>query len=510
MCLSRVAALVAAAALAFAPAIVHADDFSDFRIPDNGFLQWNTVLDASANGNRHHSGATHENYSFADLGWTMRLVRLRDSEARYSDWTWLANASGSRRSTSAATGPFRNVLGYDTEDSDRRMFEGLSASTSQRFYPGEAARYVGGSVGAAFQDQQEWTADQEVDRYQPPGLLEAAEWRATETKLYDSEVAASLALGWGRTRNATGVYEALLFEDRLRNSGAITRALTRTGREKLAALFYGRTSIEAAHDLPATGFWDSLDRILKEDGALREGGISPADVIHLTEPVVGAARGLLSTSTDIPRSPFVRLCGQFLQLSISGQSDHAVSHRAAAFSNRQIYDLPLTAYSSIDSRGITRNDHNSVAVDASGEFHRPLSLRTQFDAGASCSLPLRKEDRGYRSSASASLAHCVSERWLAMATVRYQQRLLRDRADETLDDSWSLTLGAAAHYFLADRTTLDGAFTQRWSRETRYLLFGGFGSGNDFGNSTHLSFGLTYRFAGYAEIPDLYPVSTLQ
>ena len=73
-----------------------------------------------------------------------------------------------------------------------------------------------------------------------------------------------------------------------------------------------------------------------------------------------------------------------------------------------------------------------------------------------------------------------------------------------------MTLGAAAHYFLADRTTLDGAFTQRWSRETRYLLFGGFGSGNDFGSSTHLGFGLTYRFAGYAEIPGLYPVSTLQ
>ena len=92
--LSRLAGLVLA--LALASAVAHADDFRDFRIPDNGFLQWNVSGNALSQWRNSQHGDSRGSWGATDGGIDNRIQGLHESDARSSRFDLSMNVYGRR------------------------------------------------------------------------------------------------------------------------------------------------------------------------------------------------------------------------------------------------------------------------------------------------------------------------------------------------------------------------------------------------------------------------------
>src|SRR5206468_4021204 len=78
---------------------------------------------------------------------------------------------------------------------------------------------------------------------------------------------------------------------RLRETGVLSGELSAAARERLASLYTLESSVAFAHERPTKYFWRELERLLREDGALGDGGLDAYSVQRLLEPLafVGSA-----------------------------------------------------------------------------------------------------------------------------------------------------------------------------------------------------------------------------
>jgi hypothetical protein len=168
------------------------------------------------------------------------------------------------------------------------MFESWSLGGSHRRYPWavpigfEAAANLGGSYA------QSWSA-QDVRTFllESGGSIETNRSDNVERWSYQNSVAASASAGWGRVRNATGIYDALVLEERLLGTGALTRALSPAARRRLADVMYLRGALDTVRERPGRFLWQEIERVLSEDGALRRPPATPGST--RTEPMVPRA-----------------------------------------------------------------------------------------------------------------------------------------------------------------------------------------------------------------------------
>lgn len=91
------------------------------------------------------------------------------------------------------------------------------------------------------------------------------------------------------------------------------------------------------------------------------------------------------------------------------------------------------------------------ALDVAGEYHRPLSNRTQFSNEASASAILRDSDKSYTAKNNMSLTYEVSDRvdWLNSWAVDY------DHNDLTSQDTTTNALSSTYRYYLSNKLAFD-------------------------------------------------------
>ena len=490
------------------PATLRADEFTNFRIPANRYLQWTGSAFGSSGWGHSADGPEHGEGGSLQGALQSSLNFWRESDSRSMSISASASNSGFRSHIEQQTYYIDSgslLESYSDERSQRELREFLGLTTTQRWYPGGGPWNLATDLRGSFNDSQSWSNSQSSLQI-PPSGLDVNEVRSNGLRTYRADFSWGVGLGFGRVRNGTGVYEARVLEDRLRASGALSRSLGPEARQRLAALMYARGDFDASMDYPASTAWDAVERILKDDGSLSTPTLSARDLFRLTEPYIGNFQFNATGRNGFPSSPIFRAIGWNIGATLSGRNAR----------DSRWYETASTIFLS-DSGGpqppveYRAADHFHSSSDAlwgllSAEYHRPVSMRLQWDASAGAAFPLRHERHGFQFGAQTGLGCIVADRWMTSLAIRQSRTIDKDANSVTLNDSWSTQISAVAYYFVADHVTLRVSAAQSWSKARSDFYY--FFPGTSSDNNGRVEFGLTYRFAGFTRIEGLFPAGT--
>ena len=477
-----IAVLVLSIAL---PALAGADPFSEFRIPNHSWASgsvdagmaglWTAVSDNAAES-RRNAFQTHLNPS---------LLLARDTDplqhSLFINLVGEANVLNEDQMVhNGPYTPYRNTHTQGTTESWR-------LDGSLRAYPWTTALGLGVSGSATGAYEQSWSRLQES--YDPTRW---AEGYREDVHRYAYDVRLAVSAGMGRVRDATVIHDVHVLEQRLLEAGAISRPLSKTTREELAALYYVAPFYSTVHDRPDRYVWREIERILREDGALSEHGLDPYSVLRAKEPYLYRV---------------TRLRGWFLGPVIEGQHQHAVarfdSYTSTSLLN-ETGDVVEFRSSATARRGVT--SHDGVNAGALVQFGRPVGWRWQFDLRSQVTTPVRPGERGINASTEAAVTWLVADRWEAQAFFTHARQWLAPRGGRPLlDNSWDARAGAELGWYVEDRVRVSASIVQSQIRRHYYReAYRGLQVTNrTYVRDARFFLGITYRFLGRLDAPGL-------
>jgi hypothetical protein len=458
------------------PALAGADPFSDFRIPDHSWRSG--ILGASVMGDWFRGGA-----SYLDARQSSFASRLNPSIliARDSDPLLLAlsmSLSGDvavQNSEQVQTSP--PFMGR-TESHMQGTSEYWAISGTGRAYPWVAPVGFGLSATAVGNFSQEWTRN---DTHSTVSVVPTQRYEATDRMddHFNSQQAVIAAFtGLGRVRDATVVHDVHVLEERLRETGAITRPLSKEAREKLAALSYIAPFYADAHDRPERYFWRDIERVLREDGALNERGFDPYSVLRAQEPYFYRV---------------VRQRGWFAGPVVQGRHSRLVQRDDEHATSRFYLDDSLAFSVSGWSANSQAYSFDEVDLGGTAEYHLPFGWRWQFDVESQVSAPVRSGESGLHAFTGAAATWLVADRWLAQAKLDHARDYFQPRgAPSVTTDTWAVTYGVQLGWYLEDHAQLSAALTESQARNDVDF----FPRMRAFSRERRLTIGFTYRFLG--------------
>jgi hypothetical protein len=385
----------------------------------------------------------------------------------------------------------------ETESDDQQLQEQVVLQFDHRRYPGALPVALSVSAFATGFYAQSWASqDRHEDLQNAGSTIVSDEQRRTESWLYDHAVSGRLGAGVGRVRNATGVYEARVLEERLRQSGAIAQPLSPTARRRLAELAYLRADAAEIHDRPARSVWAEIEEILIEDGAVAEAGLGPEAILRALEPHVA---GSTIDATGIPVSPVLRARGHFVGMFAELQHRHGHVRQDSEQSRSEILNGVPQPPVYIASGAHDTFSEDRVLAGLEAESHVPLDLNLQLDVGGRVLVPVREEDTELVGGATADFAWMVADRWLARTQARYQWLDTDRRTGATPGDRWDWVFGFELDYYLENRATLFAIAFDRQSSQRGGQP--GFGPTDSYARDRGISVGITYRLAGRYAAP---------
>jgi len=487
---ARAAGLLLAAAACLTlvvPARASDDPFADFRIPDHtwrtGTAQFDLAGGHSASGPGRATG-------FQTIA-SASVSRSHDSDV-------LQHSLGFSLGGYVQSQTGRQELGllpyWSSLSSFARAYsEHWSLSGSLRAYPWkdllglDLQGYVQGAAGRSRsrEDLASW-------RSEPPPTTRSERRLSQTGQAYSYQATLQATLGLGRVRDATVVYEVHLLEQRLRESGALARALSPAAREKLAALYYVASDFSAAYERPDRFVWREIERVLREDGALGERGLDAYSVLRARERYV-------------PAPGVTRMRGYYVGPVVSLRHYHNIARQEVRWDQREFLDDVLVASSS-DGAGERRDySFDQAQVGGRAQYFRPLGWRWQLDAEALALLPVRPGEHGQTVDSHLRAVWFVADRWAAEARVSQHRSWARLRGDvRAREDAWSVAYGASLTYYVEDHLALQAALNEQQTHTT-YV------DGDATYRAGSLSLGLSYRFLGALDAPGLIePVRPLR
>ena len=501
----RVTRITAGIALFVSPTIAAADEFSDFRIPENRSYSVRGRLQGSFSGIRMgqsfgptRKGGSSQGALDGSGFWQ------RESERGVLSFSGASLVAGfvgqqSERSEYVSSLPYYS-LSTDASDS-RGTDETLALDALVRRYPFASPVGLEASISGRVTSRQDWRHFNRSDLQEDPmtRLFFNTTQEIEEHARYYSG-AFRVAAGYGRVRNATGVYAARILERRLLDLGIIKQPLGKGGAEKLAALFYVERDFSSAHDRPDKYFWRELERILTEDGALAEPGLDAHSVLRVLEPLIPTENAAIPGALG-----FRRDVGFFVGLGITGQHVNQISKMRQHSHTVVIVDTnPPIEYETMDSQ---RNDNGDDIVFAGprAEFHRPIGMRWQVDAATDLGVAFETDrvKEALQWSTNASAIYAISDRWFASLEAAHFRDYRQPPADKVISgmDTWQVLYGGGVGYFLEDGLVLNLTVIER---QTRYQFTFPFSSGyRIYARDTRAQLDVTYRFLGGLDAPGL-------
>jgi hypothetical protein len=468
--------LLYASALTLLPAAAYAEDpYADFRVPEHRRFAWFVQANGSANSFQSNSpnSTTHDTSPSGQL--LSQMVWSHESDARLSNLILTAQAQ-TRQDHFQYTAPPAN----QQSDHQWNNFETLSLSVDQRNYLGDSQFAVEGDASLAYVLSQQGNSSAGYSR---GGTFEDFQGYEQSLHSYRPSGSVTLGIGYGRVRDATGVYSAQLIEERLRAMGRLTRALSPATRTAIAQLHYIAGDFLAAHDRPSRYFWQEVERVLNADGALAEGGLDAYSLLRLLEPTMGG-RG------------YTRLAGGFVRPFFFG-SQVGGHEDLDSQSSRLVLDSGTVVFAE-EAQSSQRNDLNQKDSGAGLglEYHRPGGMRWQTDASA-VSTYGGGPRRVLAVSSAAQVQYLIADRWFAFARLDYlshSQELNGTRSEP----EWTLAGRTSLSYLVEDSWSLDLQCntTQQQRRNEDFFTTG-------FVRISGISFGLTYRPYGRFDAPGL-------
>lgn len=435
------------------PAVSLAGDFTDFRIPTQDWRQWNA--NASAGFAGHSQNAAGDASRFHDLGGGLGAGwdRFHDSDR----WQWRIRVSGglsgdhsnsSRDERTEFPPPSPATFDQHSRDHDRSVHEFWSAGAGMRGYPWAVP--VGWDVSASVDGRtdQAWTDDFEDRTFASGSVSHDESSSELDAWHYAESATITGSLGYGRVRDATPVFQIILLEERLRRDGVLTRELARGTRQKIAELYAIRGSFAVVHDQSDKFFWRELERLLREDGALRESGLDAYAVRHADDALV-VARG------------FYRPVGFFFGPTLSAFHRHDVLRRST--SDRTVFfvdSVPLADLSTSSSQR-QRSFSDRTEYGLTAEYDVPLGDRTQIRAYENFSTELSSDPHDLRANGLVACERLVGERWFARVSVQHQRELV----SEIDAGRWDIAAQTSLDYYLEDHLTVSFDVQKNWDAD---------------------------------------------
>lgn len=466
-----------ASALCALSTVVHAEDlYADFHVPEH--RSFSCLLRSGGSGSWSNSntgfGTSHASSGSGQL--SSQLSWSSESEARLSDVRLETSVDGGQ--TRFRDRPF------PTSEATRLQRQGdqrLALHGGERCYFGGSMLAVELSAGALLDFHQFVSSEARRDLN---GTFEDFIGSENLAHFYGQQGTVSVSVGHGRVRDVSGVFATQLIEQRLLATGRLAHALSPGARLRLAQLHYIADDFVAAHDRPSRYFWREAERVLREDGALREGTLDAYTLERLLEPAFRSAT-------------FRRTTGCFVGPFWFGNETRG--HRDAEIRlSRTVLDngtLIFNDFSSSSQR--TSLDEQQAGVGMSGEVHRPMGMRWQTDAFASTSYEVGPR-RAWGAFASLQAEYMIADRWHASAQLRHQLRSRRLNGTRT-EPAWRFDSAAGLSYLVEDSWSIDAEFftIQSQSRD------GDFSLSPSYQRASRLTFGLTYRPFGRFAAPGL-------
>ena len=484
-------AAIALALLLAMPA--RADEFSEFRIPEHRLLSWTGDVSSRLRTGRSGGGAFSQSYGYANGLVATGMQWIDDSDASRTRCSFSGNVEGTRQHADQLQTYVSQVASSQSHSStgSKSIRESWAASIEQRGYPWRAPVGWQAGVSGSGNCAQGWDHRTSRDNYSAPSIGRSTEvYREHSSQwVYAYTAAADLGFGYGRVRDATGVLDARVFEERLLGAGAIARPLSPQARQRLAALAYTQYAFVVARDRGAKDLWRAIEQILREDGALPEGAPGLVATSRAVEPYLGAYRQIA-----LATSPVARQAGGFVGVVATGRHQNSF-YRADLSSSRQSFRDDTLAFDETDFLpGHGQSEQDLFLAGVRAEYHRPLGMRWQLDASQQLSVPLQRQRDGMELDGSAQLTWIVAERWLAQGFVNHQR--LIDRAGgpgaALASDSWAISYGASASFYLEDRVQLRLGVDERQQARN---------SGSASDRALNFVLGVTYRIAGRLAVP---------
>ena len=476
----RFAAFLCVAVAIAIPEAAQSDPFADFRIPDHTIRSGRLFVSASGDW-QSSSGPQQEAWDANQAGRIATEASLfRDSETLAYSYSGRVQMDGSRYVRKDHTRDF----GADDRSDERneRSNEGIGVGGLVRAFPWNTPIGVELQANsfAGYEFMERGTNSRTI-------TLASPGTRTDQRSQYERDghnrgATLSLSAGYGRVRDATPVWDAIVLEERLLATGTLVRPLSSKAMRELAALFALRNDYASAHDRPERFFWRDVERMLRDDGALTGSldAFGQLRALELVEPRLDVIPGGYG---------FRRMRGWFAGGVIEGRHQRWRTEEDD-FSIQEIF-VADTLVSSQPTSTHRRSIYASDDVRAGGrvEFHAPFGSRWQVDARSQVVAPIRPDEEGFSASSFAQVMWFVADRWRWSLDVSHSRSIFEPRHSDVRYASWRAGGETGLAFFLEDRAQLFAAVTHQQSssklRETR------------------LNLGLTYRFFGALDAPGL-------
>jgi len=458
-----------------------ADEFSEFRIPSHRAGNWTLSLAARAQQDEMSQYSARSTNGNGNAG--TQAFWLSDSDPARTVLSASFLASGNW--THAQVDP---SAPYPDEQHDTSALENWSATVDDRRYPWAMPLGFETALLAYGVYRQDW---RKTSQTEPAGPGTFSQLVSSQSWQYNNGAVANIAAGWGRVRDATGVFDARMIEERLRAAGLLTRALSESARRRLAQLMYARGTFDEVTDRPARSLWEAIGAIVRDDGALGDAASDPGAWARAFEPYVGASRG--NTGDLVPFAPFPRQTGYFVAPTIQLEHLNFVARLDGA-SDFAVYegDSLINSGSGTSSQRF-ETDHRAVFTGVQAEIHHPVGIHCQLDAATQGLVPLTGEgDNRFALISNALVGYVVPDHWSA----RLEGQHVRAIQNESLRypiDGWVLNLLSEIDFYIEDRLTLGLTLGHAQGEIVPH----------QFRKSSEATIALTYRIAGGFNAPGL-------
>jgi hypothetical protein len=406
--------------------------------------------------------------------------------------------TGSRSRRESAFTYIDTTVSTNTDEEHRRsVSEQVMIDASWRRYPWSRPFGISIDVSLDADYGQRWSSISFDQATESPSVSTLSEHEGrSEDWSYRYSVVSRTSIGWGRVRDATSVYDALVLEHRLRDAGTLNRSLSTGARRRVINLLYVQDDYDRVRDRPARSLWQEVEQILRDDGALSDRGLDAFSILRATEPLMGGT--FFVPSTGFPTSPIPRFRGVFAGVAYFDRHSYELNRGDAESFNR--VTVNGTVQSEFRSRFGRRasDDSDDSRLGASGEYHRPMGERWQLDVNGDALFPLRKRDKLLMTSAGVRLGFLVADRWFG-STSAFRTSSSDFRTDgPQVGDTWTWQYGARIEYYLENATSFGVGVQEHQSRSRG-------DSGNDIvSRNASAALWVSHRFAGRFSAPGLF------
>ncbi|RPH95257.1 hypothetical protein EHM69_04875 [candidate division KSB1 bacterium] len=486
------------------PQILRADPFSDFRIPAHRVY----LVNASVYGWGDNSYDSDDRSKY-------RSWKLRGSVSNQGKWLYdsdplrldvnLALYASGEKTESRGTYVFRDSSTGRSHNITERGSEYWDITASSRYYPWTfplGMDLTANGRGSFGQEQN--------NRYIRGGEYTPERMDRSFDEEYSMQYSAtgSFTMGFGRVRDASSVFEIFVLENRLLELGILTRNLKPETRQRLAQYLIAGLDHFTLHDRPIKYFWQDVERILHDDGALCETGLDGYSLCRIAEPYTTAKYN--SSSSELPRSllptsyanRIVRNSGWFAGMAMKWDHNHYIMRGFQA-----------TQWSSSSWRNEGFSDYFSVGPTV--QYCRPIGWKWQVDFKSSVSFPQNDAPQAIDATTDGTLTYVIADRWLSTIKAVHIRKIVNEthgferNPPYAIFSSWSANVGVNLFFFVEDRLALTLRLKHQQGRYCRDYSSPVYPTRKNYYRDNSIEIGISCNFLGMLEAPGLIPRSTL-